>query len=252
MARAVVCSQSSLSRVLSGAVQPGKRLLRLIADHPDVNSEWLYHGRGEPLVAKVELPPPADLRLPVTRNLLPGPPGNYLDRLDGNEFPVAAALYRPSRCWYEVPGNAAVLKNKDARLQFCDLLLLDYDACQFDNLFEISGRIAVAWVEPGRPGDKRRLELGILEYYCEPDDQMLLLVTGEPPYARPKNVKYLDCQIITKDETTGKNIVVGTTRLPVFVDRSGRPKEADLANEPTSYRIYPSDIVAVCVGMFRR
>ena len=254
MARAIGCSQSSLSRVFSGASRPGKRVLKLIADHAEVNSEWLYHGRGEPLVDKSELRTTADLRLPVTSHLLPGPPTDHPDRFDGTEFPVAATLYRPTRCWYEVPGNAAVLRNKEACLQFCDLLLLDYDTRQFDNLFEVNGKIAVAWVESRVRREDRRLELGILEYYCEVDDEMLLLVTGEPPYTPPKNLKRLRCRITTKDTATSEDVVVGTPELPVLVDRGGRPKQvADVTNEPVSYRIYhPSDLVAVCVGMFRQ
>ena len=130
MARDLGCSQSSLSRVVSGKRQAGKRLLKRITDF-GVGPKWLFQGVGEPMAERPRPPAGVDFRLPVVTDPLPGPPGEHRDRLPAYEFPVAPALFAASRCWYEIPEGAGILLNEDARLLARDLLLLEYDLGRF-------------------------------------------------------------------------------------------------------------------------
>lgn len=254
MARDIRCSQSSLSRVIHREVQPGARLLKLIGDHPRVNQQWLQGGEGEPLLVPTEAPPPQSVHeLPVCQTLLPGKPGDHHDRLAGHNYPVAATLFRPSRCWLEVTASAGILRNEQAHLAEGDLLLLEYDLDGFTSLSDLGRRIAVAWVKTAGIHEQRHLEVGILEYYFGPDEQSLELVVGEPDFRRWRDVKYLPASITVNDEKAGRTIVVGTTTAPVLVNGQGTLQEIpENAQHPVSYRINHEDIVAVCVGMFRR
>ena len=65
--------------------------------------------------------------LPVTPVLLPGPPNEHGDKLEGGEHPVAESMFRESRCWYEVSPRSAILRIAELRLQPTDLLLLEFD-----------------------------------------------------------------------------------------------------------------------------
>jgi transcriptional regulator with XRE-family HTH domain len=249
MAREVGCSQSTLSRMAHGEIQPGKRLLRLIAAVPGVHPEWLYHGRGKPLLPEEKRGKGLSVRLPVLRELTASPPkqGDHVEL-----FPVAQALYAPSRCWYRLPESAAILRHEDAALRPDDRLLLDFDLSRFNTLFELSGKIAVACVPPAGRTTDRRLEIGVVEYYSGPEEEFLELVTGQPAPLRWKGVKPVQARLVAKDSTTGRNVDLGLRTVPAWVDSKGKITPVS-SNElqPESYSIQPSDLIAVCVGMFR-
>lgn len=250
MARDVGCSQSSLSRVVRGESQPGKRLLKLIADF-GVDPDWIFHGRGEPGLGKTQTE--VAFALPVTQTLLAGPATEHPDRIQGQQFPVAAALYQPSRCWYELPDRAAILWHPEAHLAPRDLLLLEYDLRRFESVFEMDGKTVVAWVESQSFRQERHLEIGRLEYTSGPDEASLTLATGAPEHVRWKGVKHVRAHAVMKDRKTGQKIQLGRTTVPVVKDRQGRLHAVpDSGMQSIDYRIDRPDIVAVCVGMFRR
>ncbi len=249
MARDLGCSQSSLSRVVSGKLRPGKRLLKLITDF-GVSPKWLFQGIGEPLAERPRPPAGVDFRLPVVTYPLAGPPGEHRDRLQGHEFPVAPALFAASRCWYEIPEGTGILRNEQARLMPRDLLLLEYDLGRFHDLFEMDRRIAVAWVDS--PQGQRHLEVGVLQYSSGPDPYLIMIV-GEPDLRRWKDVQPVAARIVTKDRTSGRIIQLGSTTELVLRDRDGHIEAiGDNLRQPVSYGIGRADVVAVCVGMFRR
>jgi hypothetical protein len=249
MARDMRISQPVMWRVMHGKQAPTAKLIESLARDPHVNPHWLFWGEGSP----TEKEPGQIMALPVATRLPPGVPSEHPDYFEGGEFPVAAALCRLTRCWYEVSEKTAVLRNPDARLQAGDLLLLDYDIHQRTNLVELDGRIAAAQVRTaGNRGD-HRLELGIVDYSCGPDEELLTLVTGKPDFSHWKGVKRVPAQVTTKDKTSSKMVTLDETSAPAFVDSQGRISpipEHTLA--PITYSIQATDIVAVCVGVFRR
>ena len=253
MARAIGCSQATISRAVRDEIQPGKRLLRLIAAHPAVNAEWLYRGRGKPLVPEEKQGASQDVRLPLVTALAANFPNELRPNPEGTDFPVAHALHAPSRCWYRLSDGATILRHTDVALLPNDLLLLDYDISRFSTLFELSGRIAVAWVHPALKGADQQLEIGVLDYCKDPDGESLELVTGEPNPARWKGVKLVEARLTYKDKSTGKDVDFGSQTVPAWVDSKGMVKPIS-ANElqRESYSIQHSDLVAVCVGMFRQ
>jgi hypothetical protein len=216
-------------------------------------NEWLRQGRGEPLTERRRESSSIDFRLPVVTSLLAGPPNEHRDRLQGQEFPVAAALFGTTRCWYEIPAGAGILRHEDTCLKPHDLVLLEYDLGRFHDLFEMDGRIAVAWVESQSLRQERHLEAGVIEYSPGPDDEDLELIVGEPDYRRWKNVKYVEARVVRKDKSTGRVIRLGTTNVPVQVNPDGHLEPlGPNARQPISYRIRRGDIVAVGLGMFRK
>ena len=111
----------------------------------------------------------------------------------------------------------------------------------------------MSWVGSKSLGEERHLEVGVVEYSFGLDEDDLALVVGEPDYRRWKDVKFVSAQIVKKNKAANRFIRLGSTTVPVSVDGEGNLKPlSDNERQPITYSIQRSDIVAVCVGMFRR
>ena len=130
MARAVGVAQPSLSRVVNGVQEPGRRLLAKIAAHPEVSDTWLYTGQGSPIVAPGQLQPSAGPTLPVSSTILPGPPEACLHMLTGAHFPVSTFHFRVSRYWLKVVEGDPITRDDASRVVAGDLLLAESD-CRY-------------------------------------------------------------------------------------------------------------------------
>jgi hypothetical protein len=122
MARAVGVSQGLISKVVNEHQAPGRRLTEALAAHPGINPEWVATGTGEPTLR------PDRGSLPVTEEVLPGPPQEYPHLLTGSRHPVAGALDRPSRYWVRLSPDSPLVLEPTLRLAPDDLLLLETDA----------------------------------------------------------------------------------------------------------------------------
>ena len=258
MARELGVSQAAMWRVLQGKQPPLGKLLENLARHSRVDLHWLFRGEEKSdnttdintaacAIAHV---------LPVARKLLSGLPSEHSD-LFQSDFPVAGPMYRATRCWYEVSRNAGILRNAEARLSPQDLLLFEYDLGQFPSLLDMDRHIAVAWVTPYSPRperQERRLEVGVIEYDSDPENARLDLVVGEPDYYRWKDVKSVPASIVAFDKVADRRVKLRTTTEPAYVDSSGNitPISSHARMAVTHKIAAQSDIVAVCVGIFRR
>jgi hypothetical protein len=128
MARAVGVAQPSLSRVVNGVQEPGRRLLAKIAAHPEVSDTWLYTGQGSPFVAPGQLQPSAGPALPVSTIVLPGPPEAFLRMMSGAYFPVSTFHFRLSRYWLKVAEGDPITRDDAWRVLAGDLVLLESDS----------------------------------------------------------------------------------------------------------------------------
>ena len=128
MARAVGVAQPSLSRVVNGVQEPGRRLLAKIAAHPEIGDTWLYTGQGSPFVAPGQLQPSAGPTLPVSSTILPGPAEACLHMLTGAHFPVSTFHFRVSRYWLKVAEGDPITRDDAWRVLAGDLLLAESDS----------------------------------------------------------------------------------------------------------------------------
>jgi hypothetical protein len=128
MARAVGVAQPSLSRVVNGVQEPGRRLLAKIAAHPEVSDTWVYTGRGSPFVAPGQLQPSAGPALPLSPTILPGPPEACLHMLTGAHFPVSTFDFRVSRYWLKVAEGDPITRDDAWKVLAGDLLLVESDS----------------------------------------------------------------------------------------------------------------------------
>lgn len=67
MAKALGCSQPTISRIVAGKMQPRSSLLLSLAAQPRLNRDWVLTGKGDPLLG-------SGRGLSVARCLLPGMP----------------------------------------------------------------------------------------------------------------------------------------------------------------------------------
>jgi hypothetical protein len=128
MARAVGVAQPSLSRVVKGVQEPGRRLLAKIAAHPEISDTWLYTGQGSPFLAPGQLQPSAGPTLPVSPTILPGPPDACLHMLIGTHFPVSTFHFRVSRYWLKVGEGDPITRDDAWKVVAGDLLLVESDS----------------------------------------------------------------------------------------------------------------------------
>lgn len=120
MASEVGISQATISQIVLGNRDVGKRVLAVLASHPAVNKEWLLTGKGEPSVQKT-----AD-SLPISSRLLPSPREvaslTFVER-----HPVATAFAKATRYWLALADNSPLLAERTLRLAAGDLLLIEAD-----------------------------------------------------------------------------------------------------------------------------
>ncbi len=127
MARDTKCAQSTLSLVASEANEPGKRLLTLIAAHPDVNAKWLFHGKGKSLVnpsAKL-VPQQESSSLPIVSELLEHFPSDCKNLAVDERLDVAPQLANKGAYFYRVPFADPILWHEEMGIHTGDLLLID-------------------------------------------------------------------------------------------------------------------------------
>ena len=139
--RALGMSQANLSRVINGIYPPTDRLIELLAQQPTVNSRWLYDGLGEPLI------PVTSGTLPVTTNILPGPPIAHTNLLSGDRHPIANVLENESRYWLKLLPDNLILHANMYHVNPGDLLLIETARDQLDRNDIVSGHLCALSLE---------------------------------------------------------------------------------------------------------
>jgi len=119
MAEDLGVSHGLISKVCNGIQMPGKSLLKALAEHPLVNSDWLYRGGGEPLL------PPTAGTLPVSNAILPGLPSTCGSLLTGERLAVSRAWESDSRYWLRLRPKSELLEVASLGLSAGDLLLVE-------------------------------------------------------------------------------------------------------------------------------
>jgi hypothetical protein len=139
--RALGMSQANLSRVINGIYPPTDRLIELLAQQPTVNSRWLYDGLGEPLI------PVTSGTLPVTTNILPGPPIAHTNLLSGDRHPIANVLENESRYWLKLLPDNPIFHTNMFHVNPGDLLLIETARDQLDRNDIVLGHLCALSLE---------------------------------------------------------------------------------------------------------
>jgi hypothetical protein len=139
--RALGMSQPNLSRIINGVRPPTDRLIELLAQQPSVNSRWLYDGLGEPLI------PVTSGTLPVTTNILPGPPIAHTNLLSGDRHPIANVLENESRYWLKLLPDNPILHANMYHVNPGDLLLVETARDQLDRNDIVLGHLCALSLE---------------------------------------------------------------------------------------------------------
>jgi hypothetical protein len=97
-----------------------------LAKHPQVNADFLYDGFGDPLL------PVTSGTLPVTTNILPGPPMAHTNLLTGDRHPISKVLDSETRYWLKLLPNNPIFGAKVFHVNPGDLLLMETARDQLD------------------------------------------------------------------------------------------------------------------------
>lgn len=84
---------STISRVANGEVPASRKLLHAIASIPNINSDWLVSGAGNPIRNIPKILVDIGSIVPVSRKLLPGPLLEHEDLLSNEFIAVPRASY---------------------------------------------------------------------------------------------------------------------------------------------------------------
>lgn len=84
---------STIGRAASGAVSTSRRMLHAIASIPNINSDWLISGTGNPICTTPKVLADIGSIVPVARKLLPGPLLEHEDLLSSEFVAVPRANY---------------------------------------------------------------------------------------------------------------------------------------------------------------
>ncbi len=155
MAKAIGCSQSTLSQVANGK-EPGKRLVTMIAAHNGVSQQWLLHGEGEPL-----LPEDGPFRLPIVKHPSIGVPKKATR--DGS-YEVPAEHRKQSCYWLEVGPKEPVVREEWEAVRSGDLLLIDTDQTSFPPIKRFFEKLCVVRISS-------RARLGSVSFVEESMDE---------------------------------------------------------------------------------
>lgn len=117
MARDLQVSHPAMSRVLAGQIPSGK-ILQGLAEHPEVNSTWLLSGEDRS-------PAVAHRTCCIAKQLLPGPPNEYPEKLGVGMLPVASIHPLVAAYWYQVRPEDAVAKVSERQVGPGDYLLIE-------------------------------------------------------------------------------------------------------------------------------
>lgn len=243
MARSLGTSQTTIWRAVDGKRPPGRELLQSLAAHPKINPAWLMTGVGEPLLAERE-EQPKGRGLPISREPLPGPPGENREILTGETFSLARVPYRRSRYWLEIQGHDPITADRGQRVVIGDLLLMDSDRTGWTQPENVQGRLCVVQIQDTADG-KPKPKLGRVDYYPGSEDEPASLTVDT--FERPVNPADVERVITIRGVGPGP---LQATEHHVSKATGSRVSQIQIGSYPQPISL--DQIWAVCVMLVRR
>ncbi len=235
-AAAIKVSHTAINKVVTGDREPGRKLLAAIARELGINPTWLLTGQGQP--------GGGPSGLPISQQLLPGPPLEHLALLSGRWVDLPGQLFTPSQYLLEVASSEPILREPRRGFRVGDQLLMDTDRTRFPR------------------------EQGLEEHLC------IVRLSGKDPPLRLAEVTHYDVEtglleVDTFDQGPDKPALVREEVYRHYPDGQIRHSQRQFklvqspegkrsvlvppgAGEPMLPMIQYADIVAVWVQILRR
>lgn len=140
MAAVLGCSQPTVSRIVAGVNEPGKKLLAALAAIPGVDSQWVQTGVGSPSV---------DRSIAVAHCVLPGIPDLHPSMLTDSRMTFP---FEKTRTLYVVSVHAGmvIVDDQSPKIRVGESLVIETDpAAWVHNLSSLHGRLCVVKVHSG-------------------------------------------------------------------------------------------------------
>lgn len=115
MAQSLGVSAPLISRVLSGDMDPSRKLLHAISELPQINTQWLEAGKGKPIQRRPQILVDRGSLVPLAKQLLPGPLTENEDLLNPVFVAIPRAVFSESSYAVRVDD---VLKAKQCESKF--------------------------------------------------------------------------------------------------------------------------------------
>lgn len=247
MAKETKCAQATLSLIANSKKDPGKRVLNLIASTPGINRKWLFDGVGKPLVKNVKQSVASDCYLPVVKRAIPGNPSDHLDAMTGEKFEVMPTHATPNNYWLELRNDEPILAVGELMLRPGDRLLISTAPEDIPQESCLCGQTVVVL----DPKKHERPVLAQVEYVpCSADDGPAHI---EANYFEGDVLAREIVRRVTHVEFRGKKRSVSSPYRVIREKGIDKIVPVGLVElEPPNARITHSQIVGICLSMFRR
>jgi hypothetical protein len=161
MSRDTNCAQATLSLIANGKKEPGKRVLTLIAAHPAINSDWVFHGKGEPYTDQASTAASETPSLPVADKPLPGLPSAHVGLLLDERQVVVPELANPDSYFLRLSSDEPISRQTEMQVAPGDRLLIDMTPAAIPKMESLYEKLCVV----RHPRNPERAALGLVSYF---------------------------------------------------------------------------------------
>lgn len=130
MASALECSQSMISRIVTGRREPGPQLLNALANYPALVKRWVLTGEGKALRAD-SLDFEGEAALPVALKPFIGLPFDRPELLEELLYPTPRSLCRRSRYWVRAAAGHPLVNDEGFNIAAGDMVLVEPDSANW-------------------------------------------------------------------------------------------------------------------------
>lgn len=247
MSKETKCAQATLSLIANSIKEPGKRVLNLIGSTPGVNRKWLFEGVGKPLVKDVKQTLATDCYLPVAKRAIPGNPSEHLDAMKGEKSEVMPTHATPYNYWLELSNDEPILAVSELMLLPGDRLLISTDPEEIPKSSSLYGQIVVVL----DPKKHKRPVLAQVEYVPSSTDDGPEHI--EANYFEGDVLAHEIVRRVIHVELDGKKRSVSSPYQVIRGKGIDKIVPVGLVElEPPNALIAHSQIVGICLSMFRR
>lgn len=247
MARETHCAQSTLSLVASGKNEPGKRLLTLISNHPQVNAEWLFHGKGKPISVEPEGFGSTRSSLPIVERALSGSPENVPSSLTDERQDVVPQLANPGSYILRVQGDEPIVHDIEMGIHPGDHLLVDTSPECIPPIDRLVRKLAVIC----HPDQRRKACLALLNYVPPSIDDGPERIEADTFDLGLRNEEIVRKKHVL-DRDGRKQVITELFRRIRNGNESRLVPVSDLELEPPLHQIRYNDIMGICKMLIRK
>jgi hypothetical protein len=252
MAEDLHLQQPALWKMVAGEQPPNAQLLIALAEHTALNLHWLITGQGprylKDAAAVLRGQGIARPRLPVVRQVLPGPPEQHRDLWMDQVPDVLEGIFTPTQYWLELSASELIVGIKEEEIRAGDWLLMEGDKARFPPQDKMEGQLVVAMIDSL---DGRTARLARVSIALEGDNLDVDI------FHRDIDPATLEEEIVVRTMPGGKlrafkrQVACMTVKKLGLEFEKRRPvKKEELL--PIDFDVKRDDLLAVCILTVRR